>query len=244
MNIILKFKLDDWSVLKNIFANINEIIDEVAIECTDENLKFRGIDRSHICFFEGKISSGLFDEYLLEKPLYLYIDLVEFVKVLKRGKNKEVMVFEADNEVIKINFKDKNNRIFSITQIDMEENMRNLPELDYSTDFECDFDSIKNSLVDADLYSEVLMITCEDDLLTLSCESGFGSYKNECPLDENVNGSYSSNYSIKWLSKIFNNKLSSDNFRIHMGDDYPMLIEFKSDNIQIDYLLAPRLEQT
>lgn len=241
MNEILKFKLDDWIVVKNIFININEIIDEIVIECTSDNLKFKGIDRSHVCFFECEILKDIFDEYVLEKPLYLYIDTNELVKVLKRGKNKDVLVFKADFEVINVAFKNKNNRSFSITQVEMDDNMRALPSLDYSVDFECDFESIKNSLQDADLYSDRLTFTCEDEMLILTCESGFGKYKNTCELGKDINGSFSATYGLDWLFKIFNNKLSSDNFKISMGDDYPMLIEFKSKFIKLNYLLAPRL---
>lgn len=240
--LILEFKLDDWVVLKNIFTNINEIIDEVIVECTFDGLNFKGIDRGHICFFEGSISKELFDKYELEDYLSLYLDLYELVKILKRGNNKDSLVFKADMEVIKIVFENKNNRTFSLTQLDMSnDNMRTLPTLEYSVEFECDFDTIKNSLKDADLYSNILEIICEDNLLIFNCDGQNGNYKNECPLDNSFNGSYSAKYSIDWLFKIFNTKLNSNDFKIHMGTDYPMLIEMGFEYVKMNYLLAPRL---
>lgn len=242
MSYELEFRLDDWTILKNIFININEIIDEVVVECTSDGLRFKGIDRGHVCFFEGNISKELFDEYALEDVFHLYIDLNELVKVLKRGNKKDNLIFKANIETIKLSFKNKNNRNFSITQIDMNDNMRDIPQLNYTINFQCEFDTIKDSLKDADLYSDRLTFTCENNSLTLLCDGTNGNYENECELLESVEESCSATYSISWLFKIFNNKLSSENLIIHMGNDYPMLIEMNLDFIKVNYLLAPRLE--
>ena len=69
---MLEFKLDDWSVIKNIFSNINKIIDEIIVECTDDGLNFIGIDRGHVCYFEGIISKDLFDYYEYNGYLVIY----------------------------------------------------------------------------------------------------------------------------------------------------------------------------
>lgn len=238
----LDFRLEDWSVLKNIFVNINEIIDEVIVLCDDNGLKFSGIDRSHICFFEGFVSKDLFDEYDIEETLSIYIDLTDFVNVLKRGKNKDVLVFEADDEIFNIIFENKNTRTFSITQIDGVLDSKTPPKLNYSVSFECDFEIIKNSLKDVDLYSDRLTFTCEDDLLCLSGDGSFGKYKNEYILNDFVDTSCSASYTVSWLMKIFNTKLGSDNLKISMGNDFPMLIEMDIDNVKMNYLLAPRIE--
>lgn len=240
---LLEFKLTDWTIIKDIFININEIIDEIVIQCTYDGLNFKGIDRSHICFFECNISKELFDEYNLDEYLLLYVDVFELVKILKRGNNEDSLVFKADMEVIKVIFKNKNNRTFSLTQLDISnEDMRELPNLQYSVTFECDFDTIKNTLKDADLYSDILAIICEDDLLIFNCEGVNGNYENKCPLSIRTDEVYSAKYSINWLFKIFNTKLNSNNFKINMGTDYPMLVEMDLDNVKMNYLLAPRLE--
>ena len=237
----LKFEVEDWNVLKNIFTNIYEIIDEVIIECNDNGLNFTGIDRSHICFFEGAVSKEVFDEYEIDDLLLLYIDLTELIKVLKRGNNKDTLIFEADENEITIKFKNKNVRTFSITQIDGVMDSKKPPNLSYSISFECDFDTIKSSLKDVDLYSDRLTFDCEDDLLVLNGEGGFGKYKNEYHLDNPVDTHCVSTYSVDWLLRIFNTKLSSNNLKISMGQDFPMLIEFSIDNIKMNYLVAPRL---
>ena len=223
--------------------NINEIIDEIVIECNPEGLKFNALDRSHICFFECNIPQKSFDKYEIDKILLLYIDVNELVKVLKRGNNKDSLIFKANNETFDIIFKNENTRTFSITQIDMNDSSRNFPNMDFAVDFECDYDLIVNSLKDADLYSDRLTFTCEDNSLVLSCEGSFGKYKNECQLENFVDGRYSASYGINWLFKIFNNKLSSDNVKISMGNDYPMLVKTEKDFIKLNYLIAPRIDE-
>ena len=240
---MLNFKLEDWSILKNIFININEIIDEIVIQCDENGLKFNALDRSHICFFECNMSKDLFDEYGIDDVLYLSIDLNELVKVLKRGKGKDNLYLKANNEVIDITFKNKNNRTFSITQIDIDDNSRDMPNMEFSVEFECEFETIKNTLQDAELYSDRLKFHCSNDKLILTCDGSFGKYKNECLLNESVDGDYASAYGINYLFKIFNTKINSNNLKIHMGDEYPMLVEMSSDYVKMNYLLAPRIEQ-
>lgn len=240
---MFEFKLDDWSIIKNIFSNINKIIDEIVVECTDDGLNFIGIDRGHVCFFEGVISKDLFDYYELEKGMLLYIDLEEFVRVLKRGKNKDSLVFEADDEQYIVYFKNKNTRKFSITQLSDVMNSRKPPVLDYGTKFSFEYDSLKDTLKDAELYSDRLTIIREDDVVVFSCEGNSGNYSNEFYLDENVVEGFSSTYSVSWLLKIFDTKLSSEDIVINMGQDFPMLIEMSDvDNVKMSYLLAPILD--
>jgi len=238
---ILEFKLDDWTILKNIFTNINEIIDELVIECNPEGLKFNALDRSHICFFGCKISKKVFDEYFIDNILYLYIDVNEFVKVLKRGKKSDNLKFKANSSTFDLIFENTNTRKFSITQIDMSDNSRELPNMDFNIMFEFDFDSINNSIKDAELYSDRLTFTCDDNNLILSCEGSFGNYHNNYLLD-NIEGNGSATYSIDWLQKMFNTKLSSEKFKIKMGNDYPMLIQIEENGINLNYLLAPRID--
>ncbi len=239
---MLEFKLDDWSVIKNIFSNINKIIDEIIVECTYDGLNFIGIDRGHVCYFEGIISKDLFDYYELEKGMLLYIDLEEFVRVLKRGKNKDNLVFEADDEQYIVYFKNKNTRKFSITQLNDVMNSRKPPVLDYSTKFNFEYDSLKDTLKDAELYSDRLAIIREDDVVVFSCDGNSGNYNNEFYLEENINDSFSSVYSVSWLLKIFDTKLSSEDIVINMGQDFPILIEMSVDNVKMKYLLAPILD--
>ena len=237
---MLMFELDDWEVLKKIFTNISEIIDEVSIECHVDKLKFKAIDRSHVCFFECIIHSGLFDKYVLLQEFYLYIDLDELIKVLKRGNKKDILVFKADYDEFHIIFENKNKREFSLTQLDSLEEARELPVMDYDVSFECNFDFLKNALKDADLYSDRLKFSCSDYLLILSCEGRNGNYSNEYTLDDSF-VDCSSSYSIGWLFKVLNTKLSSNDLKINMGQDYPMLIEMNMDFVELKYLIAPRL---
>lgn len=240
---ILEFKLKKWSILKNIFTNITEIIDEIVIECNPEGLKFNALDRSHICFFNCVFPKKSFDEYYIDEILYLYIDLEELVQILKRGKSKDELIFKGNVSTYEIIFKNKNTRKFVITQIDMTDNSRDMPPMNFSVDFNLDYEFINDCLKDVDLFSDTLTITCDDETLRLSSNGVNGQiYTNEYQLDEYV-GSCSASYTVSWLLRIFNTKLSSNELNIKMGDDYPILIEIEENGISVKYLLAPRLGQ-
>ena len=79
--------------------------------------------------------------------------------------------------------------------------------------------------------------------MVFSCDGNSGNYSNEFYLEDNINDSFSSVYSVSWLLKIFDTKLSSEDIVINMGQDFPMLIEMSDvDNVKMSYLLAPILD--
>lgn len=237
---ILEFELEKWKVFKNLFTSINEIIDEIVIECTPDGLDFTALDRSHICFFTCHIPKKYFDNYKIDNLMSLYVDVKDMVEVMKRGKDKDNLVFKADSSTVYLIFENKNTRTFSLTQIDMEYTPRPMPKLDYSVEFDFDYESIKDTVEDAKLYSEILTFQCIDDCLLIFCEGSFGNYKNEFHLDEIV-GTCNASYGTDWLIKIFKTKLSSDKIKFRMGDDFPMMVEIEEKGIVARYLLAPRI---
>lgn len=240
---MLEFKLDDWKVFKNLFININEIIDEIVIQYDNDGLRFNAIDRSHICFFRCNINKDFFNEYEVSEPSLIFIGLDDLVNVLKRGNSKDSLRFKSENNEFKVTFENNNSRTFSITELDMNDNTREPPNLDYSINFICDFDFLKNTLKDAELYSDKLKFVCVDDLLMLTCEGMNGKYVGKFPLTNYEGNNCSASYSVSWLSKITNSKLGSNDLRINMGDDFPMLIEIIFDNVELNYILAPRLAE-
>lgn len=238
---ILQFKLKDWIIFKKLFTNINKIIDEIVIECNPEGLKFKGIDKSHVCFFSGVVPKNSFDDYFIDEILDLHIDLQDFVNILKRGKSKDCLIFTGYDSTFEVTFKSNNERTFVITQIDMESNTRDLPPMNFSINFEIDFEFINDCLKDAVMYSNIITIVCDGENLILKCEGVKGElYTNKYYLDRYV-GDCSATYSVDWLLKIFDTKLSSTNLNIEMDNDYPLLVTIEEQGIIMKYLLAPRL---
>ena len=91
---ILEFGLEDWSVLKNVFINVNKLIDELVVQCTDDGLNFTGMDRSHICFFEGIISDTLLNVGVPPEKnnnIYYYQEINKTIKV-----NTTISEFEKE----------------------------------------------------------------------------------------------------------------------------------------------------
>ena len=80
----MKLKMKNNKILKDVFAGVSEIIDEVIIECDSEGLTLKSLSRDHTTFVELMLKSSLFDDYECPLPESFGIDTVTLDSILKR----------------------------------------------------------------------------------------------------------------------------------------------------------------
>ena len=117
---MFKIELHDSSIFKTIFKSISSIIDEVILECDEEGMRLRALDRSHITFIQLELKNELFTEYICDTPEKISIDTTELMKVLNRLKSKDVLGLTTDEGNLIITLTGDATRTFRIKFIDLE----------------------------------------------------------------------------------------------------------------------------
>jgi len=57
-------------------------------------------------------------------------------------------------------------------------------------------------------------------------------------------GRVKSIFSLDYLNKVIKAKKLSDTLTLHLGDDFPLKIDFKvPDKLELSFILAPRIEE-
>lgn len=239
---MLKIILENWSDFKNIIMQAEQILDEVNIEVDSEGFRFNALDRPHTCFFGAEFGKEAFDSFECDEPLTVSVDTSELVNVLKRGKSSETLIMMANKYDLILTFKGKSERRFNIIQIDSDYTSKQPPNVKYPVHIEMDYDTIKESIKDASLYSDSLKFSVDGNVLNLHTSGAFGEYSNKIILDESYE-SCTSLFSLGHLEKIFKVKLKSDGLSLSLGDAYPIYIKLNIDeNIKVTSLLAPKIE--
>lgn len=240
----LKIELENIKNFKDVLINAEYFLDEIKFELDNDGMRFRGLDKSRVAFINMIINSEYFDVFEIEEPCSCIVDTQELLKVLKRAKNDDKLIFSFNDSDLKLQFIKKDvKRNFKIRQVDIEYDSPPVPNIEYPAKFEVNYKQLIDGVKDAELYDMKVKFKTNGNNLSLISDGEFGDYKSNIPLLEDI-GRYSSVFSISWLNKIFKINKLSDTIIIHIGNNMPLLLEFEDDNgLEVDFLLAPRIEE-
>lgn len=239
----MKFELSGIKNFKNVMIATEQFLQEIKLEADTDGIRFRGLDKSHIAFIGLNIEESYFDEYDCETPDNIVIDTGEFIKVLKRAKNDDILVCEFEEDSLKIIFKNKDTkRTFRIRGIDMEYSSPQMPNIEYPVNINVDYKLLDESLKDSELYSDKVELSTEEYTFHLKSIGEFGEYKSDIDLLQSV-GQYKSIFSLDFLKKFFKIGNISNEVQVNMGQEIPLFLKVEDAfGLTVEFLLAPRIE--
>lgn len=239
----MRIELEKIKNFKDVLVNAEYFLEEIKFELDNDGIRFRGLDKSHVAFLGMNISIDYFDVFDIDEPCSCIVDTQELLKVLKRAKNDDKLIFSFNESDLKLQFiKNDVKRNFKIRQVDMEYDSPQRPNIEYPITFDVNYKQLIDGVKDAELYNDKVTLKTNEYELLLISNGDFGDYKSTIPLLENV-GNYDSTFSINWLNKIFKINNLSENITVNMGSDMPLLLEFEDDlGLKVEFLLAPRIE--
>ena len=241
----MKLELYNPSIFKEVFDCISHIVDECKLEFSNFGLTINALDKSHITFISLDFKYHLFDTYEVPENETILIDTVEFIKVLKRCKNDEIMKIETDNNNLILTFEGESTRKYNLRLIDNEYETPQPPRVEYPVTITAPSNLIKDTLSDMKLFSENFRISVDEDYLRLYTEGMKGSTEMKYLHGSNINTYVKSGYSIEKFMDIFRASKLTETVELGLGNDLPVTITFKlvSGDGSVSFLLAPRLEE-
>lgn len=240
----MKAELNNPTILKTSFEAISNIVDEAQLECDTEGIRLRALDRSHIVFCKLELKESLFNTYQCPEPEKINIDTSEFMKVLKRAKNDDLVELETDETNLIIRFMGDATRTFKIRMIDMEYEAPNPPAMDYDCNINLPVKILKDSVGDIGIFSDNILFCIDQDHFIISADGDFGDARVKYIHCERVDGSAESLFSLDKINSMLKAEKFSDTVDIGLGDDLPltMCFEMVTGDGEISFLLAPRLD--
>ena len=241
----MRLELYNPSIFKEVFDCISHIVDECKLEFTNFGLTINALDKSHITFISLDFKYHLFDTYEVPENETILIDTVEFIKVLKRCKNDEIMKIATDNNNLILTFEGESTRNYNLRLIDNEYETPKPPRVEYPVTITAPSNLIKDTLSDMKLFSENFKISVDEDYLRLYTEGMKGSTEMKYLHGSNINTYVKSGYSIEKFMDIFRASKLTETVELGLGNDLPVTITFKlvSGDGSVSFLLAPRLEE-
>lgn len=240
---MLTLELSDVKEFKNIIITSELILNEIKFEADSEGLRFCGLDGSHVSYFNVEFGEDYFISYSLTEPETIIIDTAELLKIIKRIKNTDSVTLTIDNFYLTITaYNGRNEKLFKVNAVDMEYNTPPMPNVPFSVETVVDFADLRDSVGDVKLYSDLIELNTNDKRLTINTNGVIGEYVSNLVVDNQLDD-VSSKFSVGYIEKFFKLNGVSDDVIFRLGDDMPMMMSIRKDDLSIDYLIAPRISE-
>ena len=245
---MFKAVMSDSKLLKSSIDAISNLIDEAGISVDSEGLKLRAMDPAHVALVDFQLTKEAFDNFEATEPVVLGVDLERLNTILKRaGPNEMINLgLDEDKNMLKIKIKNTSTRTFSLPLIDVSDEELKVPSLDFPSSVEIHPNILKEAMKDAEIVSDHVTLKTDENSLIISAKGDLGNVGVKILKDDAIefltSGEVSSMFSLEYLVDMMKAGDLADTVKINLGNDIPVKLDFKAENVNLTFLLAPRIE--
>jgi len=235
-------KLDKPKLLGDAIAIISEIVTEVRIKLLDEGMSIVSVDPANVAMVIFKLPKENFSQYEAGGEVW-GVNLGDLKNVLKRASTSSSIVFEQEENQLKISIFDKVKRIFNLSLIDVESEDKKEPDLNFLCKVEMNSLDFSQAIEDCNVVADACSFIAGNEFFVIEGSGSLNSARAEFSGDDAVlEGIGKSKYSLEYLMKFIKAGKISEKVSIKFSDDYPLRLDFAGDNMGIGFVLAPRVE--
>jgi len=242
----------DVKLLRDSIDTVSQLIDEANFVFKSDRIELTAADRATVAVLDLKIFSKAFEEYKCDKESVAGLNLLNLLTVLKRAGPGDKIMLRLDEEKnkLEITLYGQSIRNFSIPVLQLScEEIPSISQFEFPVAVDVAAGIIQQGIEDADVISDSIVIEVGDTGLRMFAEGD--ASRAELKLEKgspgltNLNAPQvvKSRYPIDYLKKMMKAVKLGNTAKIQMGNDYPMKIEFASDQVQLAMVLAPRVNE-
>lgn len=234
-------------LLRNALEPITEIIDEAVLQIKEDGLKILSSDRAVVVVVDFEMSKKCFDKYKLTENIEIGLNLTSFLQILKRAGSSDKLKLKTDGQKLEMIFENESERKFQMPTIVLGDNETpDISKLEFKNLIKIDAAILNNAINDADLIADSMIFSIDESALRMSSSSDSNSVNIVVPKKKLKKFNYVENarsrFSLEYLKKMIKASKITDEVEISIGTDYPMKLIFAGKNINISFILAPRVE--
>jgi proliferating cell nuclear antigen len=235
-------KLDSPKILADAVSIVSELVNEVRIKLLEDGLSIVAVDPANVALVIFKLPKQSFSQYETGNEVW-GVNLEDLKRILKRASGSSSVVFEQEDNQLKISIFDKIKRVFTLSLINVESEDKEVPNLQFAAKVEMNADSFSEAVEDARVVADSCSLIAGEGFFMIEGMGSLNSARAEFSGDEAlIKGIARSRYSLEYLAKFIKAAKTSDRAVINFSDDYPMRLDFPGEKMGIGFILAPRVE--
>jgi proliferating cell nuclear antigen len=237
----------------SLLAGLNEIADEVVLNFIEDSIYSSYLTDDKSLMGVLVISKEYLEDYSIDKPVGVKINLNEVKKILGKAKSKttSVMIDETDAG-LKITLRDEKSGLRSNIYVKgekVETQRLTEPKVSLPVSFSLDGSILKKILSDASIVTEeeIQISTTDDNGIEFSTEESGKSYKAKLRQDKplksvTIEAESRSFYKIEVLKTAFKALAFSEDVTVSFGTNVPLRGEATTESGgHLRFWIAPRL---
>jgi proliferating cell nuclear antigen len=235
-------KLDNPKLLSDAISVISELVTEVKIKVGKEGMSIIAVDPANVALVSFMLPAAAFSALEADNET-IGISLENFKSVLRRSNSGSSVIMQTDENGLRVEIHDKIKRIFNIALINIEAEDKQMPELDFSSFVHMNTSDLIQSVEDCSIVGDACNFEVKQGKFIIEAR-GLHSTKSEFSSDEvGLGGAEAkSKYSLGYLQKFIKACKLADKCKIYFSSNYPMKLELKENNLDMSFILAPRME--
>lgn len=235
-------KLENPMLFSKIIDIISELVTEVRIKVGDVGLSIIAMDPANVAMVGFWLPRTAFSQFESGEEV-LGINLDNLKRILKRCGSGSSLILEKKDNTLEIQIQDRIRRNFTLSLIDIESEEKEIPNLEFSSKVELNSIDFIASIEDCLIVADACSFTIKDGKFIIEASS-LNSAMSEFSGDEaKINAeNCSAKYSLEYLQKFIKGAKLSEKTILQFAEDHPLRIDFKIEQIELSFILAPRVE--
>jgi proliferating cell nuclear antigen len=237
----MRIKLENGSTLSKAVELISELVTEVKIKLNEYGLSITAIDPANVAMVGLRIPKKAFSEFDSAGSETLGVNLDSLKKILKRSSGP--LVLEKKENLLYIQMEDRIKRNFILSLIEIESEDKEMPNLEFSSRVELQSEDLIDSITDCEVVADACSFIIKDEKFIIEAK-GLNSTRTEFSGDEAkiTAESCKARYSLEYLQKFIKASKLCEKTILNFADDHPLRMDVKTDNMELSFILAPRVE--
>ncbi len=235
-------KLEDPSLLSKVIEVISELVTEVRIKISEFGMSITAIDPANVAMVRFRLPKSAFSQFETGNEV-LGINLDSLKRILRRCSSSTSLILEKRENFLNIQVIDKIRRNFGLNLIEVEGQEKEMPTLDYSTRVEISSVDLISAIEDCIVVSDACSFIIKKGEFIIESK-GLNSARSEFSGDEAKIEAEEckSKYSLEYLQKFLKGAKLCEKTLLHFANDHPLKIDIKTEHMELNFLLAPRVE--
>ncbi len=237
-------KVDNPALMIKAIDVISELVTEVRMKVSDSGININAIDPANVAMVGFTLPKSSFSQFETG-PEILGINLDSLKKILRRCSSGSSVIFEKRGNLLSIQIQDRIRRNFTLNLIEVEREEKEIPNLKFTTAVKINSVDFVDSVEDCAVVADACSFLIKDGKFVIEAR-GLNSAKSEFSGDEaeitTDVANCKSRYSLEYLQKFAKGSKLFDKTILKFSDDHPLRMDLRSENLELSFILAPRVE--
>jgi len=239
-------KLENPALLSKAIELISELVTEVRIKVSEYGMSITAMDPANVAMVGFKLPRINFSQ-LETGEENLGVNLDDLKRILKRCGVGSTLILEKKENLLKIQIQDRIQRNFTLNLLEIDEEEIDFnaktERMEFVSRIELNSIDLVASIEDCAVVSDACSFTTEYGKFIIEAK-GLNSARSEFSGDEaTIEAETSrSKYSLEYLQKFIKGAKLTDKTTLSFANDHPLKMQFKTDYIELSFILAPRVE--